>query len=75
MPVERQVAIVWAGSGGYLDDIPVVRISAFEQAFLEYIETNYPKVYPSIVKEKAISPDVEKMLIAAVGECKKTFTQ
>ncbi len=75
MPVERQVAIVWAGTSGRLDDVPVARVRAFEREFLEFLETSHPKALPAIAKERAISPEVEKMLGEAVGEFKKTFNK
>lgn len=73
VPVEKQVAIVWAGVGGHLDDVPVAKISQFEREFLSFIESSHPKALASIAKEKTISPEVEKMLIEAVGEFKKSF--
>lgn len=73
MAVEKQVAIVWAGAGGYLDSIPVPNIPDFEREFLDFLESRYPKALSAIAKEKLISPETEKILIAAVGECKKSF--
>lgn len=73
VPVERQVAIVWAGTAGYLDDVPVARVSQFEREFLSFIESSHPKALPMIAKEKSISPETEKMLVQAVGEFKKSF--
>ena len=74
MAVERQVAIVWAGAGGYLDSIPVAKISDFEREYLEFLGSSFPKALSAIAKEKAISPETEKMLIAAVGEFKKELS-
>lgn len=73
MPVARQVAIVWAGTSGHLDNVPVVTIGQFEQEFLTFLETSQPKALPLIAKEKAITPEIEKMLTQAVTEFKKTF--
>ncbi|MEK7544289.1 MAG: F0F1 ATP synthase subunit alpha [Patescibacteria group bacterium] len=73
MPVERQVVIVWAGVNGHLDSIPVAQVTEFEHDFLVFIETSHPKAFPAIAKEKAISPEVEKMLVTAVGEFKKNY--
>jgi len=73
IPIERQVAIVWAGANGHLDDIPVARVGQFEHDFLLFIESNQPTALSAIVKEKAITPETEKMLTQAVTEFKKTF--
>lgn len=73
MPVARQVAIVWAGTSGALDDVAVSRVTEFEREFLSFIETSHPKALPAITKEKTISPETEAMLVAAVKDFKKTF--
>ncbi len=73
MPVARQVAIVWAGTSGQLDDVPLPRVTEFERGFLSFIETSHPKALPAITKEKIISPETEAMLEAAVKDFKKTF--
>ncbi len=73
MSVARQVAIIWAGASGNLDDVPVARVSEFEKDFLSFIETSHPKALPTITREKMITPETEAMLEAAVKEFKKSF--
>ena len=73
MPIEKQVAVIWAGASGHLDDIALPKIAAFEQAFLSYLDRGYKKTLASIVKEKAVSDESEEQLKKAVFECKKTF--
>ncbi|MEK9143184.1 MAG: F0F1 ATP synthase subunit alpha [Patescibacteria group bacterium] len=74
MPVARQVAIVWAGTSGQLDDVPLGRVTEFERGFLSFIETSHPKALPAITKEKTMSPETEAMLMEAVKDFKKSFT-
>ncbi len=73
MSVDRQIALVWAGATGYLDDIPVTQVAAFEKEFLAYLDGRYKKTLAAIVKEKTITTDIEKDLKDAVGEFKKGF--
>lgn len=73
MPVARQVAIVWAGTSGQLDDVPLSRVTEFERGFLSFIETSHPKALPAIAKEKMMSSQTEAMLVAAVKDFKKIF--
>jgi len=73
LPVEKQVAIMWAGAHGHLDDIPVDKISAFEEKYYAYLESRYKKVLQTILKEKALTTDIEKQLEKSVTECKKSF--
>jgi F-type H+/Na+-transporting ATPase subunit alpha len=75
MSVEQQVAVVWAGTGGHMDDIPLAQIHDFEKGFLEYMGNRYPKTLSKIAKEKAVSDDIEKDLVRAVTEFKKIFVK
>lgn len=74
MPVEKQVVAVWAGSSGYLDNVPLKRVIEFEQKFLEYVEDHYKKVFTSIAKEKIVTTEIEEKLHKAVKEFKSSFT-
>jgi F-type H+-transporting ATPase subunit alpha len=74
LSMAQQVASMWAGSNGYLDDVPVPDISRFEKEFLTYVERSHKKVLTAITKEKTITPEIETGLKNAVSEFKKTFT-
>lgn len=73
VPVENQVAIFWAGTSGWLDDVPLEKISEFEKGFLEFLEGSYRKVLEKIAKEKTLSDDTIKSLEEAISDFKKTF--
>lgn len=73
LPVEKQVAIIWAGTSGHLDDLPVIKISEFEAGFSEYLDVRYGKTLAAIAKEKVVSAESEKTLNTAIGEYKKLF--
>lgn len=73
IPVASQVALVWAGTGGQLDDIPVAKITEFERQFLSYLDNRYRKMLAAITKERVITSEIEKDLQKAVGEFKKSF--
>lgn len=75
MGVELQVAIIWAGSSGQLDEIPVAKIQQFEKEFLEYMESRYSKTLEKIKKEKQLTEEIVKELTAAVTDFKKMFVQ
>jgi F-type H+-transporting ATPase subunit alpha len=66
MPVAEQVAILWAGANGHLDNVPVDRVREFERDFLEYLRNAHPEVLEKIRSEKELSDEVVKMLEAAV---------
>jgi F-type H+-transporting ATPase subunit alpha len=68
VPVEQQVAILWAATNGYLDDVESARISEFESGFYRFLESTHKDLLPAIAKEKAISDDTTKALETAVKE-------
>src|SRR5476651_1091367 len=73
LSVEEQVAVIYAGTRGYLDPFPTARVGAFQEALLGKLKTGYPKFFEGIRKEKALTPDLEKMLKDALAEVSKIF--
>lgn len=73
IPVALQVVIMWAGSKGYLDTIPVNRVTEFEKQFMTSMSARHKKTLAAITKEKVLSPEVEKVLETAVSEFVKSF--
>ncbi len=72
MPVEQQVIVLFAGGNGYLDDVPVDRVRQFEKELLRFLASSHPGVEEAIRKDKAISPEIEKLLRGAIDEFKKS---
>jgi len=73
MSVENQVAIIFAGSEGFLDDIPVEKVGEFETGLLEYLESNYVTVLDSIRQTGELSEEKRDELKKATDEFKKGF--
>jgi F-type H+/Na+-transporting ATPase subunit alpha len=73
LPVERQVAIIYAGTNGYLDPIPVSEVRNFETELYQYIETRYPKLFGEIREKKQLDDTLKAALKAAVEEFAKDF--
>ena len=71
--VEKQVAIIYAGANGFLDDIPAEDVVKFESEFIPFIEAKYPKIFESIVNDKKITDETDELLKTAIGEFKSTF--
>ena len=72
--VEEQVAVIYAGTRGYLDPFPTNRVQAFQDALLGKLKSSYPQFLEGIRKEKALSPDLEAMLKKALDEVSKSFS-
>ena len=71
--VEEQVAVIYAGTRGYLDGIPTASVQAFQDGLLSKLKTSYPAFLEGIRKEKALSPALEATLKEALADFTKTF--
>jgi F-type H+-transporting ATPase subunit alpha len=70
LPVDEQVAILWAGSAGVLDDIPVDQIARFEREYLEYMRTSGKELLARIKNEKVLADDLVEGLKKAASDFK-----
>ena len=71
--VEEQVAVIYAGTRGYLDPFPTNKVQAFQDALLSKLKASYPQFLEGIRKEKALTPDLEATLKKALDEVTKSF--
>jgi len=71
VPMERQVMILYAAINGYLDDVPVDKVGAFETNLQRFMEANHPEIGKKIASKKEIAPEIEEKLKAAISEFKK----
>ncbi len=72
MPVEHQVMIIFAGTQGYLDDVPVHKIQRWEKEFHRWMDTYHPEIGNRIAETKDLDEETEKALRAAIEEFKRT---
>ena len=73
MAVEHQVCSIWAGTNGYLDDVPVAAVRKFEAEWLAFLEKSYAEVPHDIRTAKLISPENDKRLHEACKAFKAQF--
>jgi F-type H+-transporting ATPase subunit alpha len=73
IPVEEQVAIIYTGTKGYLDDLEVKEVGPFVQSLCEYIRTSKPDFIAGIKSSKALTPENESLLKEAITEAKQNF--
>jgi F-type H+/Na+-transporting ATPase subunit alpha len=74
MSIEKQVAIIYAVNNGYLDDIPVDKVRAFETAFLKFMESSYSSWMSNIATKKEMSAESEDTLKKAIQQFKQGLT-
>ncbi|MEN9215136.1 MAG: F0F1 ATP synthase subunit alpha [Gloeomargarita sp. DG02_3_bins_56] len=74
IPVEEQVAIIYACTNGYVDDLALAQVQPFLLGMREYLRTNKPKYAESVRGEKKLTPEAETLLKEAITEYKASFT-
>jgi F-type H+-transporting ATPase subunit alpha len=74
MSLGKEVLILYAVTNGYLDDVPVDKVIAWEENFRRFMETNHPELEQKINDDKEIKPETEEALKKAIGEFKKGTT-
>lgn len=73
LKVEEEVMILFAVTNRYLDDIPVDRVKAFENDFLEYMENTSSETAKKILEKKELTDEIKEELKLKIEEFKKTF--
>lgn len=72
-PVEKQVISLYAGSKGYIDDLPVQDVTRFEAELLKYVDNSAPEIGADIIKNKKITDANEEALKKVLDDFKQTF--
>ena len=71
--VAEQVAIIYSGINGYLDDIPVEKIVAFAKELRDYLKSSKAKYGEIVAEKKQLDDEAEGLLKEAIAEVKKTM--
>ncbi|MCG8605528.1 F0F1 ATP synthase subunit alpha [bacterium] len=75
LPVERQIAVIFLGVNGFLDEIPVDQIGRFENEFHQFLESNYSDVLKSIADKKELDDELQNKLKSICEEFIKMFAE
>jgi F-type H+-transporting ATPase subunit alpha len=75
MPVEKQVASIFTGTNGYLDELSLTEVQRFEKEFLEMMEMRYSNVLDAIAETKELSKDLEANLHNIAKEFVQKFKE
>lgn len=73
LPLNEQVAIIYAGINGYLDDIPADKIVTFTKGLREYLRTSKAKYGEIVQGQKQLTDEAENLLKEAISEYKQSF--
>ena len=75
VPVEKQVMIIYAGTEGFLDDLPVDQCRAFEDGLLKFVESAHPGMLSTIREKKTLDDALKGQMKTAIGEFKTRFVE
>src|SRR5580698_8370999 len=75
VPVEKQVLILYVGTQGNLDDLPLPLVRPFEAELFKFVENAHPGLLPSIKEKKALTDEIKAQIDAVVKEFKPKFVK
>jgi F-type H+-transporting ATPase subunit alpha len=73
LPVERQIAIIFAGGQGLMDDLPIEQVRPFEEFLYPHLECKHPKLLPDLANKKELTDELRDALTGAINEAKAEF--
>ncbi|HET7028620.1 MAG TPA: F0F1 ATP synthase subunit alpha, partial [Candidatus Limnocylindrales bacterium] len=73
LPVEKQVAILYAATTGKLDDVPTPRVKEFESQLYRYLDAEKPEILRKIADTKALDDETAKALGDAIDAFRQEF--
>ena len=74
LPVEKQIIIIFAGTNGYVDDLPASQCGAFEHALYDFLDTSQAGLLQSIREKKTLDDALRNELHKVLKEFKQRFT-
>src|SRR6476661_8738818 len=73
IPIELQIAVIWAVQNGYMDDVPVNRVKEFQSKVTEFLSTRKAELLGKIAQEKAMTPALTTEIRTTVDQFKETW--
>jgi F-type H+-transporting ATPase subunit alpha len=73
LPVERQVLIIYAGTNGFVDELPLAALKKYEQELYSFVDSKHPDVFADILKKRELDGDLRAKINQALEEFKGVF--
>jgi F-type H+/Na+-transporting ATPase subunit alpha len=73
LPFSKQILIIFAGTGGFLDDLKVEQVQEFEQALYQYVDTTNPTLLRTIMEKKILDDGLKAEMTKVIKGCKEQF--
>ncbi len=73
LTVEKQIAVLYVGTRGFVDDIPVNKVGEFERRLYEYLDAHHASLMGTLREKKSLDDGIEKSLTSAINAFKEQF--
>ncbi|MBI2181772.1 MAG: F0F1 ATP synthase subunit alpha [Deltaproteobacteria bacterium] len=73
LAVERQILIIYAGTNGFVDELPLTALKKYEQELYSFIESKHPDIFAEILKKRELDGELRAKITKALEEFKRTF--
>ena len=73
LPFSKQILIIFAGTGGFFDDMPVDQVRPFEKELYKYVDTTNPGLLQKIMEKKVLDDGMKAEMTKVIKECKEQF--
>jgi F-type H+/Na+-transporting ATPase subunit alpha len=73
LPFSKQILLIFAGTNGFLDDLPVEQVRDFEEELYRYVDSSNPGLLRTIMEKKILDDSLKAEMTKLIKECKETF--
>jgi F-type H+/Na+-transporting ATPase subunit alpha len=73
LPVEKQILIVYAGTNGFVDELPLTVLKKYEQELYSFVESKHPDLFADILKKRELDSDLRAKMNKVLEEFKGIF--
>jgi len=73
LPFSKQILIIYAGTSGFLDDLPVAQVREFETELIKYVESTNPGLLRTIMEKKILDDTLKAQMQSVIKEAKQQF--
>jgi F-type H+/Na+-transporting ATPase subunit alpha len=72
-PVEQQILIIYAGTNGFVDELPVAALKRYEQELISFVRSRHPDLFADILKKRELDGELRSKINKALEEFKGVF--
>ena len=71
--MEKQILIIYAGTNGFVDELPLTALKKYEQELYSFMESKHPDIFADILKKRELDGDLRAKMNKALEEFKGVF--